>query len=186
MTEPEQIRRHFTRGRDIVDADTRARRVLDVFASVDQGYFQDPVRAARRFRQARVQLNQTIGLARFDQADIIIFTVFATFGVAKEHRVTVLLRDLFDAANDLGEEWIGDVRHQHDDGIGALAAKIARQQVRLVATALDLCEHLFQGLFGNLVGRRQGTGHGGDRHAGLPGNLANRSGASGRHWVLVG
>src|SRR6202035_5610966 len=102
MAQGQQIFCGLLRRGDIVDVDAGDRSVPDVLAGIDDR--QSSGRAD--LRNMRQQRDEAVGLPRVEQIGVALLPGAVVLGVAQQDRVVAAVRHLFDAANDLREEWI--------------------------------------------------------------------------------
>ena len=167
---PDRVRR----GAVIVDADIRHGHRRVEFAA------GDPWQAGRLMRQrmldrVRVEADGAVGAAHAQQIEIRALTALVGAGVAQQHKIAVVARHRIDAADDLRIKRVADVGHHRQQHAAFGGAQATRQMVHAVAERVHGGQHL--GARGRthaalLVHHAR---DGGDRHAGVHGDGADRS-----------
>ncbi|MNN13840.1 hypothetical protein D3C81_1268860 [compost metagenome] len=113
---------HRARGGGVVDVDAGDAQRRVELASIDhrRGGAQLLDDVARRRREAMPQHDQTIGLVAPEHLRVALFAVGLMLGIAQQNGVADRLRGILRALQDLGEEWIGDIRDGNQDLAAAL------------------------------------------------------------------
>ena len=90
-------------------------------------------------RQAARRLGQDDAVDAFGekQAEVDLFLLEVVVAAGDQQGVAGGVRGVFGAAHHFGEERVGDVGHDHAEGLGALLGHAARQQVGLIAERFD-------------------------------------------------
>ena len=76
-------------------------------------------------RQVGAQQQHAVDLFGDDQIDEGAFLLVLLRAVADQHQIALLGGGLFDPLDHIGEKWIADVGHDHQDGAGFVALDIA-------------------------------------------------------------
>jgi len=101
------------------------------------------------------KLDHAICLVGVNQFGISGLDFFATPGIAQQYAVVERLRGLLYAADDAGEEYIGNHRDQHHEVACFARAELHGHQIRAIAGLFDCRVHPVAGLRRNPFGRLQ-------------------------------
>src|SRR6185437_7784208 len=81
------------------------------------------------------QGDEPVRLTRSEKIRICLLTSTVVLSISQQHCISILVSYLFDAADNLGKEWIGYIGNQCDDYVRTRGAQHSSSSIRYVAEA---------------------------------------------------
>ncbi len=122
-------------------------------------------------RQLRTQQYHAVNLARQHQVKEGFLLLILMRAVTNQHQIAFLRGGHFHAADNLAEERVTDVRHNHQNGLRVAAFGVARQTVRRIADRLHRLFHFLPGRGGDFFRIHQRARNRGGGDASLLGHI---------------